>query len=102
MSNHARLLLSVTALAALAACSTTDQSTNLMTAPGASQSASGNGQAMRLAHQKVCPGAAPGEARCHSWIRVDDAASPLATAGPSGYGPADLRAAYNLAATGGA
>jgi subtilase family serine protease len=35
-------------------------------------------------------------ARCHSYVRVDDLGRPLATTGPSGYGPADLSAAYNL------
>jgi subtilase family serine protease len=58
---------------------------------------------MRLAHAKVCPGAAPGEAFCHSWVRVDNASEPLASSGPSGYAPADLRAAYGLGlASGGA
>jgi subtilase family serine protease len=35
-------------------------------------------------------------------VRVDDSGKPLSTSGPTGYGPADLRAAYSLAATGGA
>ena len=51
---------------------------------------------MRLAHARVCPGAAFAQARCHSLIRVDDAGTPLATSVPSGYGPADLRIAYGL------
>jgi subtilase family serine protease len=55
---------------------------------------------MRLQHAKVCPGAAPEEARCHSWVRVDDAGQPLANGVPNGYGPADLRSAYVLTGSG--
>jgi subtilase family serine protease len=51
-------------------------------------------------HAKVCPSSANGEARCHSWVAVDDAGDPLATSGPSGYNPADLRAAYVLGSGG--
>jgi hypothetical protein len=49
----------------------------------------------------VCGAAAPGFARCLSWLRTDIAArtrsqvTPLAA--PSGYGPASLQSAYNLA-----
>jgi subtilase family serine protease len=87
------------ALAALAACSTDD----LLTpgrAPGAPQASSTTGGAMRFAHARVCPSAAPGVARCHSLVRIDAGGTPLATGGPSGYGPADLRSAYGLTATG--
>jgi subtilase family serine protease len=46
---------------------------------------------------QVCPGpAAPGDARCHAHVVVDDKGAPAATAAPRGYGPADLYAAYNL------
>lgn len=49
-------------------------------------------------HIKVCADAGPGFARCHA-TRNDNAkgngASPAA-ATPSGYGPADLKSAYNL------
>src|SRR4051812_7519630 len=90
-----RTLMSVAALAALAACS--NDSPLPPSAPGASANQN-NGLAMRLAHARVCPSAAPGFARCHSLVRVDDAAQPLATSGPSGWGPADLRSAYSLAA----
>jgi subtilase family serine protease len=50
----------------------------------------------------VCGAAAPGFARCLSWLRTDIAArarsqvTPLAA--PSGYGPASLQSAYHLAA----
>jgi subtilase family serine protease len=104
MSLPARTLLAVAAMAAIAACSAdSPPSPTAATGPGVALSSNGgNGLAMRLEHAKVCPSAAPGEARCHSWVRVDDAAEPLATSGPSGYGPADLRSAYSLTSTGGA
>lgn len=100
--NTFRSLLGIAALAALAACSPeSSPAPGAVTGPSASLDGSGNtGLAMRLQHAKVCPSAAPGEARCHSWVRVDDAANPLATTVPSGYGPADLRSAYNLSSSG--
>ncbi len=52
-------------------------------------------------HASVCPGpAAPDSARCHAHVVVDDSGNPLASAGPSGYAPADLRSAYNITASG--
>jgi subtilase family serine protease len=91
------------ALLALAACA---DSASKVAGPADLQpllSANGNtGLSMRLEHAKVCPGAAPGEARCHSLVRIDASGNPLATSGPSGYVPADLLAAYKLASTGGA
>src|SRR5690348_13718082 len=48
--------------------------------------------------EKVCAAAQPGYASCHAWIRTD--AAPAAT--PAGYGPADLRSAYNLTSSGSA
>jgi subtilase family serine protease len=58
--------------------------------------------AQGVKHAAVCPGPAAAEtARCHSRVVVDDRGSPLASSGPSGYGPADLRAAYNLGTTNG-
>jgi subtilase family serine protease len=56
---------------------------------------------MRFAHARVCPSAAPGEARCHSLVRVDNVGQPLATSGPTGYVPADLLAAYTLSSSAG-
>jgi subtilase family serine protease len=45
----------------------------------------------------VCPGpGAPGDARCHAHVVVDEHGAPAATLAPRGYGPADLYAAYNL------
>ncbi len=52
-------------------------------------------------HAAVCPGpAAPGTARCHGHIVVDISGQPLATSGPAGYSPSDLRSAYNVTGTG--
>jgi subtilase family serine protease len=100
---HVTASLAVSAaLLALAACA---DSASKVAGPADLQpslSANGNtGLSMRLQHAKVCPSAAPGEARCHSLVRVDPSGQPLATSVPSGYGPADLRAAYVLASTGG-
>jgi subtilase family serine protease len=52
-------------------------------------------------HMTVCSDAAAGEARCHAHVRVDGALQPLATAGPTGYNPADLIAAYKLPSSAG-
>jgi len=41
-----------------------------------------------------------GLAHCHAEIVTDAQGNPLVTSGPAGYGPADLRSAYNLTATG--
>jgi len=100
VSFHARTFLSITAVAALAACSA-DNVPSIVTGPSGIASVS-QGEAMRFLHAKVCPGEAPGEARCHSLVRVDAGGSPLATGAPSGYGPADLQSAYSLSTTGGA
>jgi len=54
-------------------------------------------------HKAVCPGpAGPRTARCHAHVVTDRAGNPVANASrnatPSGYGPADLRSAYNIPA----
>ena len=41
-----------------------------------------------------------GVAACHAEIVTDAQGKPLVTSAPAGYGPADLRNAYNLTATG--
>lgn len=104
MSFPARMLFGITALAALAACSADDTSTpSAITAPSnSSLSASSTGQTMRYLNARVCPGSVVGSAHCHSWVRVDASGKPLATTLPSGYGPADLQAAYALNTSGGA
>jgi subtilase family serine protease len=50
----------------------------------------------------VCGPAADGVARCNALVVTDSNGAPLATSTPSGYGPADLKSAYKLPATGGA
>lgn len=104
MSSPARLLFGTAALVALAACSANDSSNpSAITAPdNASLSASSTGQQMRYLNARVCPGAVVGSARCHSWVRVDAAGKPVANVTPSGYGPAELRAAYGLTSSGSA
>ena len=83
----------------LAACS---ENTTPPSAPGSAsrEGSPATGMAMQLAHARVCPSAAPMTARCHSWVTVDGAGNPFATAIPSGYLPADLRAAYNITSSG--
>jgi subtilase family serine protease len=101
MSLKARTLLTIAGLAALAACSPDSPlPTSANVNPTASKS--GVGQANQFLHARVCPGAPLRTARCHSLIRVDNAGAPMATGTPSGYGPADLRAAYKLTGTGSA
>src|SRR5437868_3846329 len=57
-----------------------------------------DGQARQITHARVC---APGEeTSCHARVLVDSTGEPLATSSPSGYGPADLRAAYQIATSG--
>ena len=84
-----------TAAFILAACS---ENTTPPTAPGVAsrQGSPATGLAMQLEHARVCPSAAPGVARCHSLVLVDNNGAPFATPNPSGYGPADLWSAYNL------
>ncbi len=56
----------------------------------------------QFAHKRVCDvPAAPGFAACHARVRTDaNGVVPNLTA-PSGHNPVDLKAAYNLPATGG-
>lgn len=95
-----RTALVCTAALILAACS---DNTNQPTAPGAASRAGSpaTGVAMQLAHARVCPSAAPGTARCHSWVTVDAGGNPFATGVPSGFGPADLVSAYSINTSGG-
>ena len=64
--------------------------------PGVAGAAPGKG------HKRVCAEPAPGSAACHAEVLVDAQGKPLVTAAPSGYGPADLRAAYKITASGSA
>src|SRR4051794_20764320 len=50
-------------------------------------------------HRHVCGPPAHGKARCHAEVITEaDGVTPHATTSPTGYGPADLRSAYNLTA----
>ena len=59
-------------------------------------------------HVAVCPHGNPfGTARCHAHVVTDARGNPIngrlspnATGAPSGYGPADLRSAYNITSNG--
>jgi subtilase family serine protease len=55
-----------------------------------------------MSHSRVCSAAvaAPGTASCHAHIVHDETGRPFATPGPSGYAPADLRAAYSVTGNG--
>ncbi|MDH2443525.1 S53 family peptidase [Amnibacterium sp. CER49] len=77
------LALGVTALAML-----------VTAGPLAAQAAPGGSSG---SHVHVCAAPKHGDAACNA-IRND--AKPNATAAPSGYGPSDLRSAYNLTSTG--
>jgi hypothetical protein len=50
----------------------------------------------------ICGDAQPGHARCHARVRVDDRGDVVSNATPSGFGPTDLRSAYNIPSGGGA
>ncbi|MFL5820496.1 MAG: peptidase S8 [Solirubrobacteraceae bacterium] len=55
------------------------------------------GQALAKPSQPVCPGpASKGSARCHARVVTDHSGRPLASSGPTGYGPAQFHGAYNL------
>jgi subtilase family serine protease len=52
--------------------------------------------AVKGGHKAVCEQTTDGAARCHAHVVVDQDGEPMATAAPSGFGPADLQAAYGL------
>ncbi len=99
MLRSPRTLVSIAALVGIAACSPD----NTPTSPNVAVSSDlSTGQTMRFLHARVCPSAEPGTARCHSLVRIDNAANPLASSGPTGLNPADLASAYKLSTSGGA
>ena len=51
-------------------------------------------------HERVCPAVTGKTAACLAEVITDAQGKPAAAAGPSGYGPADLRSAYGLSSTG--
>lgn len=57
----------------------------------------GGGRGKSLVHKQVCPG--PGgkdSPRCHARVIVDAGGSPKTTFSPLGFGPKQLRGAYNV------
>ena len=59
--------------------------------------ASAAGPPARRPSRPVCPGpAAGGVADCHARVVTDRGGAPLATSGPTGYGPAQFHGAYEL------
>jgi subtilase family serine protease len=70
-------------------------------ANGGDGSNDNNGNAFAYGHVRVCAAPDPGDAACHSWVTVDKAGQPVANITPSGYGPANLAAAYALNTSGG-
>lgn len=102
MNSRVLLLLGALGISALAACSggsTTalppgSTATRSLSSPvQVAQTAFGSLPAPGLSHA-VCGPAADGFARCHAWLRDGVTSS---TTNPSGYHPADLQSAYNLA-----
>src|SRR3954471_24576881 len=91
MSSRARIAAAVMATTFAAA------------APAAAAPPSQPGQ-QGFPHRPVCGPPAAGKARCHAEVVTQsDGVTPLATAGPAGYGPTQLRSAYSLpSATAGA
>jgi len=50
-------------------------------------------------HAPVCSSSRPDEPKCHARVVVDGKGSPQTAITPAGYGPAQLRGAYNLSGT---
>jgi hypothetical protein len=67
-------------------------------APGAGAAAPLQPAAIGFSHRPVCGAVPVRVARCHSEVVVDATGAPLVTAGPAGYGPADLQSAYGVGA----
>jgi subtilase family serine protease len=80
--------------ASLAAAATAVVGGLALAIPAANAAPSPTGAAHRAV--RACPVAAAGMASCHAWVRTD--ITPAAT--PAGYGPADLRSAYQLTTSG--
>ena len=80
---------------ALAVCAALAVGGSLAMAPSAGAAPSATGLAHGAAH--TCAAPARGQAACDALVLVDAAGRPVSSATtPSGYGPQDLRSAYNL------
>jgi len=104
-------VVSCAATMILAACSSDTAIPTAVPSASASRDAGGNpnggggsndNNGNHFAYGKVCPNADVGDAACHSWVVVDRTGQPIVNLTPSGYGPGQLQAAYNLAAASGA
>jgi subtilase family serine protease len=73
----------------------------LTTAVLSAQTSSASPAARAHGSERTCPAASVGFAACHARVVVDGTGKPLASSGPSGYNPADIRAAYNLGSASG-
>jgi subtilase family serine protease len=73
----------------------------LAAAPAAASARpSATGSTHRFEH--TCAAAPVGHAACQALVRLDRSGKPSAGGSPSGYGPADIRSAYNLGSASGA
>jgi subtilase family serine protease len=84
--NRARLLLAVTSVIALA--------TSVVATSGSADAA-----ASGVYSKRVCAHASTGYAACDAHVRTNGNLKPLATTGPTGYSPAQLRSAYSVPST---
>ena len=80
---------------ALAAAAAVTLVTSLVSAGTAADAASSTAYSKR-----VCAHAAAGYAACDARVRTDANLKPMATQGPTGYSPTQLRGAYGITATG--
>jgi len=90
-TGHRRLVLAVTVGAALAIA--------VLSAPASTASPAAH---VRHGSERTCPAAPAHFAACLARVVTDASGKPLATSGPSGYGPPDIRAAYGLTSASGA
>jgi subtilase family serine protease len=82
---------------ALVAAAAVALATTVVSAGGTADAAAGN-----VHSKRVCAQASAGFAACDSRVRTDANLKPLATSGPTGYSPAQLRSAYGITSTGSA
>src|ERR1700690_2588183 len=103
-----RVTFSVLPLAAMAACSSSTRTEGWVVGqPGASSDQAADQAALagipELPFVPVCERvrAGSGTMRCHAKTRANPDGTAQQSATPQGFGPSDLRSAYNLPASGG-
>jgi hypothetical protein len=73
------------------------------TFPAGGESLSGSptftSPALNRPNRRVCPGPPIGTAGCHARVITDRTGTPMATSGPTGYGPPQFHGAYELPTT---